>query len=121
MGTPSLSLLPFLSATIGTLYIDSLLDLETSILPPRTKCPEEKTVALLAKQTLSDLCLGKTVRLQDVATEKYGRLLANVILPPKNINLGQFMLQQRLAVSYGGGTKVSPASWTSFHKNGTLT
>jgi len=43
------------------------------------------------------------------------------MLQPKNINLGQFMLQQRLAVSYGGGTKVSPASWTSFHKNGTLT
>jgi len=87
----------------------------------RTTCAEEKEVALLAKHALSNLCLGKTVRLQDVATEKYGRLLANVILPPKNINLSQFMLQQRLAVSYGGGTKVSPASWTSFYKNGSLT
>ena len=87
----------------------------------RTSCAEEKEVAQLAQKTLSDLCLGQRVTLQDVATEKYGRILANVFLMPVNINLSQYMLQQRLAVSYAGGTKVSPVSWKNFHQNGTLT
>jgi len=87
----------------------------------RTSCTEEKEVAQLAQKTLSNLCLGQRVTLQDVANEKYGRILANVILTPVNINLSQYMLQQRLAVSYAGGTKVSPVSWKNYHENGTLT
>ncbi len=87
----------------------------------RTSCTEEKEVAKLAQKTLAELCLGQRVTLQDVATEKYGRILANVILKPGNINLSQYMLQQRLAVSYASGTKVSPASWKNFHQNGIFT
>ena len=87
----------------------------------RTSCTEEKEVAQLAQKTLSNLCLGQRVTLQDVATEKYGRILANVILMPVKINLSQYMLQQRLAVSYDGGTKVSPVSWKNYHENGVLT
>ena len=87
----------------------------------RTSGAEEKEVAQLAQKTLSELCLGQRVTLQDVATEKYGRILAQVILQPVNINLSQYMLQQRLAVSYVGGTKVSPVSWKNYHENGTLT
>ena len=86
----------------------------------RTSCAEEKEVAQLAQKTLSNLCLGQQVALQDVTTEKYGRILANVILKPVNINLSQYMLQQRLAVCYNGGTKVSPISWKNYHENGVL-
>ena len=86
----------------------------------RTSCAEEKEVAQLAQKTLSNLCLGQQVALQDVTTEKYGRILANVILKPVNINLSQYMLQQRLAVYYNGGTKVSPISWKNYHENGIL-
>ena len=87
----------------------------------RTSCAEEKEIAKIAQKTLSDLCLGQRVTLQDVATEKYGRILANVILNPVNINLSQYMLQQRLAVNYNGGTKVCPTSWKNYHENGVLT
>lgn len=87
----------------------------------RTSCAEEKEVAQLAQKTLANLCLGQRVILQDVDTEKYGRILANVILRQGNINLSQYMLQQRLAVSYAGATKVSPVSWKNFHQNGIVT
>jgi micrococcal nuclease len=88
----------------------------------RTKCPEEKQVAQLARNALAELCLGQIVQLQDVGTEKYGRLLANVILNKgnKTINLNQWMLQQRYAVCYEGGTKISPKSWLKFHQTGAI-
>ena len=87
----------------------------------RTSCPEEKNIAIIAKNTLSNLCLGHKVKLHDVSTDKYGRLLANVILMPVFINLSEYMLQERLAVRYDGGTKVSPVSWKNFYENGIFT
>ena len=50
---------------------------------------------------------------KNVKTEKYGRLLCDVYLGNQNLNL--WMLEQRYAVKYDGGTKKSPSSWEEYH------
>jgi len=83
----------------------------------RTKCDEEREIAKLAKQKLSERCLGKMVTLTEVATEKYGRLLANIHLQPDDPTLNKWMVYQRFAVSYGGGPKVPPVSCKHYHES----
>lgn len=65
--------------------------------------PEEKRAAQAAKQALSDLILGKKVQLRNTSSEKYGRLLADVFVEERFVN--QYMLDNKFAVPYDGGTK----------------
>jgi micrococcal nuclease len=69
----------------------------------RTKNPEEKTKAQQCKAALSGLCLNRFVTLQNVALEKYGRVLADVYCD--EIHLNQYMIDQGFAVKYEGGHK----------------
>ena len=67
---------------------------------------------MLAKQSrdaLNDLIFGKTVKLCDVSTEKYGRLLANVYID--GIHVNKWMLDNKYAIEYDGGTKTRPVNW----------
>ena len=77
------------------------------------KDDDEKECAKLARDALKELILNKTVHLRNVQTEKYGRILADVVCD--EINMNQWMITQRFAVKYDGGTKVSPASWMEYH------
>lgn len=79
------------------------------------KNEDEKEIAKKARDSLSQLILGKIVTLKNVETEKYGRLLAELYL--EDIHLNQWMLEKRYAVKYGGGTKNSPENWKKFHEN----
>ena len=54
----------------------------------------------------SEKILNKHVTLKNVATEKYGRVLADVYLD--DLHLNQWLLDERYAVKYDGGTKISP-------------
>lgn len=81
----------------------------------RGKNEDEKEIAKKARDSLSQLILGKIVTLKNVETEKYGRLLAELYL--EDIHLNQWMLEKRYAVKYGGGTKNSPENWKKFHEN----
>jgi hypothetical protein len=79
-------------------------------------CPEikgstdiEKKLAILSRDALHKLIFGKIVRLEDVGTEKYGRLLANVYLD--DINVSDWMIQSGYAVKYNGGKKIRPNDW----------
>ena len=74
----------------------------------------EKRVALLARDALRDRILYKDVTIINVQTEKYGRLLAEVIFNGENMN--EWMITQRFAVEYNGGTKKSPDNWETYHK-----
>ena len=74
-------------------------------------CPEikgetqkEKLRAQIARDELSKLILNKHVILKELKTEKYGRILAEVYLD--ELHLNQYMLDNKLAVKYDGGTKV---------------
>jgi micrococcal nuclease len=84
----------------------------------KSKCEDEKMIAKKSQQHLEQLILRKTVTLQNVSTEKYGRVLAEVYLG--NIHINKYMIDNRFAVKYDGGTKISPASWSSYHEFGTI-
>jgi len=73
--------------------------------------PKEKELAKKARDALSSKILGKIVYLNDVGTEKYGRLLATVYY--EDLNLNRWMLDNRFAVPYDGGTKQRPPEWGS--------
>lgn len=79
-------------------------------------CPEikgstesEKRLAKTARDALSAKINGKIVILENVSTEKYGRLLADVYYNGEHLN--QWMLSNNHAVKYDGGTKSRPDNW----------
>ena len=80
------------------------------------KDDDEKEAAKVAKNALAEKILNKYVVLKNVTTEKYGRLLADVYLG--DLHLNKWMLDNRYAVSYDGGTKIAPKSWNNYRENG---
>lgn len=77
------------------------------------KNEEGKTLAKKARDELSKLIMNKEVTLENVQTEKYGRILADVHC--EGIHLNNWLVEQRYAVKYDGGTKVIPLSWMDYH------
>lgn len=73
------------------------------------KSAAEKKMAEKARDALTQKIFGKIVRFQNVSTEKYGRILADVYLD--DLNLSQWMIQNNYAVEYNGGTKIRPDDW----------
>ena len=82
----------------------------------RTKNDNEKTCGKKAKQIMMDQVLNKVVTFENVDYDKYGRILADVFI--NGVNITQTLLEQRLAVEYNGGKKVSPEDWLLYHTNG---
>tara|TARA_B100001093_G_scaffold112771_1_gene105121 strand:+ start:622 stop:1161 length:540 start_codon:yes stop_codon:yes gene_type:complete len=80
------------------------------------KNDDEKEAAKVAKNALSEKILHKYVVLKNVSTEKYGRILADVYLG--KLHLNKWMLDNRYAVSYDGGTKIAPKSWNKYREKG---
>jgi endonuclease YncB( thermonuclease family) len=74
----------------------------------KSKNNNEKDLAKIARDKLSEMILHKTVTLKNISTEKYGRILAHVYLDDLCIN--NWMLYEGYAVEYNGGTKST--SWT---------
>jgi endonuclease YncB( thermonuclease family) len=64
------------------------------------------------KDALSVLILNKRVNLKNIQTEKYGRILADVYIGELHIN--QWLITEKYAVKYDGGTKKSPESWLKY-------
>ena len=79
----------------------------------KTKNEEEKEIAKLAQEKLQHMILNKTVRLENVDNDKYGRVLADVKYGKRDI--GKYMVLHRLALPYYGGTKIPPKSWKKYH------
>ena len=69
----------------------------------------EKEIAVKARDALHKLIFGKIVHLKKISTEKYGRILADVYLGDLHIN--QWMLDNKHAIPYDGGTKHRPSDW----------
>ena len=82
------------------------------------KSEDEKQCAQMAREELSKLIMNKVVKLENIALEKYGRILADVYV--NDLCLNNYMLEKRLAVKYDGGTKISPKSWLDYHLKGEL-
>jgi endonuclease YncB( thermonuclease family) len=82
------------------------------------KNEDEKKAAKEARDMLSNLILNKYVTLKNIQNEKYGRILADVYLD--NLWLNEWMLKERYAVKYDGGTKNIPSSWLNYRIKGEL-
>ena len=79
----------------------------------RTKNSNEKYVALLAKNFVTSQIYNKYVILRNIAYDKYGRLLADIMI--NKHNLATMLLKKNMAVSYDGGTKVCPKNWKTYY------
>jgi len=77
------------------------------------KNEEGKILAKKARDELSKMIMNKEVKLENVQTEKYGRILADVYCD--GIHLNNWLIEKRYAVKYDGGTKVIPLSWMNYH------
>ena len=84
----------------------------------RTKDEDEKEIATLARDALSEKIMGKEIRLENIKTEKYGRVLCDIYLDQSHLN--QWLIDQKYALPYDGGTKVIPKSWKKYHKTGEI-
>lgn len=73
------------------------------------KSETEKRLAKQSRDALYEFIYGKIVKLENVTTEKYGRILANVICD--GINVSTWMLDNKFAISYDGGKKTIPDEW----------
>jgi endonuclease YncB( thermonuclease family) len=80
------------------------------------KNDDEKEAARVAQQALEKLILNQTIILKNVTTEKYGRILANIYLG--EIDICDWMLKNKYAVNYDGGTKKVPDSWLKYQLTG---
>ena len=69
----------------------------------------EKELAKQSRDALSNLILGKIVTLKNTTTEKYGRILADVYMG--NVCVNDWMVINKYAVKYDGGTKLRPDEW----------
>jgi endonuclease YncB( thermonuclease family) len=78
----------------------------------KTKNPKEKELAVQSRDKLASFIMGEMVTLENVAFDKYGRILAEVITKDGE-NVSKWMLENKLAVEYDGGTKHRPAEWSS--------
>lgn len=79
---------------------------------------EEKEAAVVARDFVSNLILNKYVRLENISSEKYGRILADVYI--NDIHLNDLLIKERYALKYDGGTKTKPVSWKKYRETGEL-
>ena len=84
----------------------------------RTSNPVEKRMAQQVQQVLSNKLMGKMVYLKNRQKEKYGRLLCDVYLKSQHIN--QWLVDNRYAVKYNGGTKHPPKCWQDYYDHNVL-
>jgi endonuclease YncB( thermonuclease family) len=69
----------------------------------------EKKLAIEARDALHNLIFGKIIKLQNIGTEKYGRILADIYIDDLHVN--KWMLDNNFAIPYDGGKKKRPIEW----------
>jgi micrococcal nuclease len=66
----------------------------------RTKDPEEKVMAIKARDRVRELCLGKEVIITTRGKGKYGRWLASVYIDDGELDITRFLIAEGLAKEY---------------------
>ena len=84
----------------------------------RTKNKKEKEIALRAKDEVVKLIYNKYINLENIAYDKYGRILADIYV--KNINISEYLIKKRLGVKYDGGKKHIPKDWKKYYETGVM-
>lgn len=82
----------------------------------RTSDESEKAIAIKAQGELEKLILGEWVELRNTDNDKYGRLLCDVWFNGLHVN--KWMIDNRFAVPYDGGTKETPDDWRVYYRGG---
>ena len=82
------------------------------------KTDDEKIASKQVKDALSNLILNKYVTLKNIQSEKYGRILADVYIGDLHVN--EWLIKEKYAVKYDGGTKKTPVSWLKYMVTGEL-
>lgn len=77
---------------------------------------DEKEAAKAAREFVYKLVFNKYVRLENIESEKYGRILADVYIG--DVHLNELLLKERYAVKYDGGTKKKSISWLRYKLTG---
>jgi endonuclease YncB( thermonuclease family) len=72
----------------------------------RTDNAEEKERAIFVRDKVRELILNKIVTLHCLTFDKYGRLLAEVVLPGTNEKLHEWLISNKYANPYEGKTKI---------------
>jgi micrococcal nuclease len=79
---------------------------------------EEKESAKVARDFVFNLVFNKFVRLENIQSEKYGRILADVFVG--DIHINELLINERYAVKYDGKTKKKPESWKNYRLTGSM-
>jgi endonuclease YncB( thermonuclease family) len=109
--------LPFESSPLYRLSV-RLNGIDTPEMKGKGVSDEEKAAAKVARDFVVERVLNKYVRLENVESEKYGRILADVYIG--DVHLNELLLRERLAVKYDGGTKQKPRSWARYRTVGEM-
>jgi micrococcal nuclease len=72
----------------------------------RTDNVEEKERAIFVRDKVRELILNKIVTLQCLTFDKYGRLLAEIVVPGTNVRLHEWLISNKYANPYEGKTKM---------------
>jgi micrococcal nuclease len=105
------SKLPFDTSPIYRLSV-RLNGIDTPEIKGKGISDDEKEAAKNARDFVANMVLNKFVRLENIETEKYGRILADVYIG--DIHLNKLLLKENYAVKYDGGTKNKPESWLKY-------
>ena len=111
------SKLPYKESPLYRLSV-RLHGIDTPEMKGKDVSEEEKEAAKVAREFVHGLVYNKNIRLENVQSEKYGRLLADVYIG--NIHLNKLLLDERYAVKYDGGTKKKPVSWLTYKNTGAM-
>jgi endonuclease YncB( thermonuclease family) len=111
------SKLPFDGSPIYRLSV-RLNGIDTPEIKGKGISDEEKEAAKIARDFVSNLVLNKYVKLENIESEKYGRILADIYIGDTHLN--NLLLRERYAVVYDGGTKKKPTSWLRYKITGEL-
>jgi micrococcal nuclease len=111
------SKLPYNESPIYRLSV-RLNGIDTPEIRGKDVSEEEKKAGYLARDYVANLTRDKFVRLENIQTEKYGRILADVFVD--EIHLNELLIKERYAVKYDGGHKVKPTSWLKYKETGEM-
>lgn len=111
------SKLPYEESPLYRLSI-RLNGIDTPEMKGKDVSAEEKEAAKLARDYVYNLVFNKFVRLENIESEKYGRILADVYIG--DIHLNELLIKERYAVKYDGGTKRKPISWLKYRLTGDI-
>ena len=107
------SKLPFADSPLYRLSV-RLNGIDTPEIKGKTE--DEKLAAKQTRDALAGLILNKYVTLKNIQTEKYGRILADVYFG--DLHLNEWLIKEKYAVKYDGGTKKTPTSWLKYRVSG---